>query len=88
VLAPYVIALSVLHSKVVPSLVTIEELTGSPLSDTEVDRNMAELECGVSEALGISLSEVQAQYFQGNISSQDSDSMLQDKQDHLQCKGK
>jgi hypothetical protein len=39
-------------------------------SDEEIGERMEELELGVSEALGISLSEVQAQYFRDSDESE------------------
>jgi hypothetical protein len=49
--------------KVVPPIVAITDLARS-LSDKEVGNLMEDLELGVSKALGISLLEVHAQYFQ------------------------
>jgi hypothetical protein len=65
-LASYITAPSVLHSEVVPPLVAVEDLTRSSL-DEEIEQRVEELECGVSEALGISLSEVWDRYFQDKI---------------------
>jgi hypothetical protein len=60
----------VLHTEVVPSLIAVEDLNRS-LSDGEVEHCMEELKLEVSEALGISLSEVHAWYFQdSNLSKQ------------------
>jgi hypothetical protein len=47
----------------VPPVVAIVELTRSSSGDEEVGRLIEDLELGVSEALGISLSEVHAHYF-------------------------
>jgi hypothetical protein len=59
----------VLPSEVVPPLIPIADLTRMS-SDEE---QMEELELGVSEALGISLSEVQAWYFQDSDQSRAQD---------------
>jgi hypothetical protein len=56
----------------------MEDLTQSSL-DVEVEHHMEELELGVSEALGISLSEVHAQYFRGNDSSKRIEQKLEDE---------
>jgi hypothetical protein len=44
--------------EVAPLVVRVEELTRSLLEDAEVVHLMQELELGVGEALGLSLSEV------------------------------
>jgi hypothetical protein len=56
-------------------LVAVEDLMQSSL-DVEVERHMEELELGVSETLGISLLEVQAQYFQDSDLSERRDQDL------------
>jgi hypothetical protein len=56
----------------VPPLVAVEDLTRS-LLDEEIERCVEELEHGVSEALGISLSEVWDRYFRDNDSSEKRD---------------
>jgi hypothetical protein len=56
-LAPYVTTPLVLPSEVVPPLVAIEDLTRTS-SDEQLGEQIEKLELGVSEALGISLSEV------------------------------
>jgi hypothetical protein len=59
----------------VPPLVAVEELTQTS-SDEEMGRWMEELELGVSEALGISLSEVRARYFLDSDKSENRDRYL------------
>jgi hypothetical protein len=71
-------ALSVLLPKVVPPLVAVEDLTRSS-SEVELEHHMEELELAVSEALGISLSEVHAQYFQDTDSSEHMEQVLDDE---------
>jgi hypothetical protein len=48
-----------------PIVVTVDSLTRSS-SDVGVQRSVVELDVEVSEALGMSLSKVQAQYFEGS----------------------
>jgi hypothetical protein len=62
-LAVYVTVLSVLPLEVVPSIVRVEDLTGSLSEDVEVVCLTQELELGVGETLGLSLLEVCAWYF-------------------------
>jgi hypothetical protein len=59
----------------VPPLVAVEDLTQSP-SDVEVE-HMEELELTVSEALGISLSEVHDWYFRGSDLSKRMEQVLE-----------
>jgi hypothetical protein len=49
--------------EVAPSVICVEELTRSSSEELEVICLTQELELGVSEALGVSLSEVYARYF-------------------------
>jgi hypothetical protein len=73
-LAPYVTALLVLPLEVVFPLVVVEDLTRtSSVSDEVMEKRMDESELGVSEALGISLSEVQARYFRDSDTSEKRD---------------
>jgi hypothetical protein len=80
-LAPYVTALSVLPLRVVFPLVAMENLTRTS-SDEAIEKHIEELELGVSEALGISLSEVQAWYFLGSDGSERRDRDLDDEREH------
>jgi hypothetical protein len=63
---------SVLPVEVVPPVVAVTELTRSLSEDEEVGLLMGKLELGVSEALGISLSEVHAWYFRDSNEGEDS----------------
>jgi hypothetical protein len=77
-LAPYVTAPSVLSSDVVPPIaVAVDSLTRL-LSDIGVQ----ELNIEVSEAFGISLSKVQAQYFESSDEGE-VDHMLTEERDCL-----
>jgi hypothetical protein len=53
--------------------VAVTDLTWSLSGDEEVGQLMEDLELGVSEALGISLSEVHAHYFQDSDEGEDRD---------------
>jgi hypothetical protein len=66
-------ALSVLSLEVVPPFVVVTDLNRLSSDDEEVGNLMEDLELGVSEALGISLSEVCAQYFQDSDEGKDSE---------------
>jgi hypothetical protein len=57
----------------VPLIVAVAELTRLSSGDEEVGRLMEDLELGVSEALGISLSEVRAHYFRDSDEGEDSE---------------
>jgi hypothetical protein len=62
----------VLPSEVVPPVIAAADLTRLLSEEEEVNNLMEELELGVSEALGISLSEVHAKYFQDSDEGRDS----------------
>jgi hypothetical protein len=57
----------------VPPVVAVAELTRSSLGDEEVGWLMEDLELGVSEALGISLSEVRTHYCRDSDEGEDSE---------------
>jgi hypothetical protein len=57
----------------VPPLVAATDLTMMSSDDKEVGQLMEESELGVSEALGISLSEVQVQYFRDSDKGEEMD---------------
>jgi hypothetical protein len=63
----------VLPSEVVPPIVAIADLTRTLSDDEEVGNLMEDLELVVSEVLGITLSEVRAQYFRGSDKGEDSE---------------
>jgi hypothetical protein len=67
----------------VPSLDAVEDLMQLS-SDIDVERCIEELELRVSKALGISLSEVQAQYFRYSDSSERRDRDL-DSENEWMC---
>jgi hypothetical protein len=71
-IAVYATAPSVLPVEVVPPVIAVEELTRSSSEDEGVGLLMEDLELGVSEALGISLSEVHAWYFRDSDKSDES----------------
>jgi hypothetical protein len=58
---------------VAPLVVGVEELTWSSLDDVEIVCLAQELELSVGDVLGISLSEVQALYFQHSDKGRDSE---------------
>jgi hypothetical protein len=63
-------------------MVTVEDLSRSSL-DEEIEHHEEELERGVSEALGISLLEVQDWYFRDNDSSERRDCDLSSEREHM-----
>jgi hypothetical protein len=73
-LAIYVTAPLVLPVEVAPlTIVPMESLARSSLLDLEVDRLAHDLEMGVGDALGMSLSEVHARYFRDSDKGEDSE---------------
>jgi hypothetical protein len=54
-------------------VICVEDLTGSLSEDAEVTLLTQDLELGVSKVLGVSLSEVQAQYFWDSDEGEDSE---------------
>jgi hypothetical protein len=66
----------------VPSaVVTVETLTRSS-SGTGIERSVVGLDVEVSEASGVSLSEVRAQYLEG-IGEEKVDQIMDEERDHL-----
>jgi hypothetical protein len=63
--------------EVVPAIADLTRIS----SDEGVERRMEELELGVSEALGISLLEVQDRYFQDSGDEEDRD--LESEHEHV-----
>jgi hypothetical protein len=59
--------------EVVAPIVTVESLAGSSSEDSEMVHLTCDLELEVGDALGMSLSEVHAQYFQDSNEGKDSE---------------